>query len=204
MTIGKYLLNIGSAAFIALAAREAIAEEFGRVNGYYDTRGRYTGGIEGGATNLPLGTKLFGFVDVETEGESDILTKPYGEIRLTKRGESGIGIAGEYNGDFDKSNTTRLGLTYEPDTPEGTRLGTKFYPVSDGAGMQAGISGRYDITDDTWVEAFWDYNFGPSKHVAEVQVGKTIKDNVALVAEGRYNEFADDEFGVGIGLDWSF
>ncbi len=65
--------------------------------------------------------------------------------------------------------------------PEGTRLGTKFYPVSNGAGMQIGANGRYDVTDDTWIEAFWDYNFGPDKHIAEVQVGKTIKDKSRIM-----------------------
>ncbi len=207
MTLGKYITTIGTILALALAPKGSTAGEFGRVAGYYDTRGHYNLVLEGGATDLPLGTKLFGYIDAETDEDNpDNLNKSYAEVRMTKRGESGLGVAAEYNGEPFKSGTTRTGITYEPGLPKGSRLGAKFFPFATGdKGMQVGVNGRYDITDDMWVEAFLDYNFKPGKTVTEVQVGKEIKDNLSVVAEGRYNGFKDeDDLGVGIGLDWSF
>lgn len=185
---------------------------FGKIAGYYDTRGKQTATLTIGASDLPLDTKFFSFMDVATEKDSlDNLTPPYGEFRLSKKSDIGLGAAVEYNRDFSKSNgITRLGLVYEPnikDVLENTFLGLKFYPAStDDHGTQLGLYGNTSFRDgDITLDGYLDYNFTPKKIVIDLQFGKRIKGNLYGVLEARYNGFMEkDSFGLGIGLEWKF
>ncbi|MBI2564385.1 hypothetical protein HYV79_00140 [Candidatus Woesearchaeota archaeon] len=188
----------------------AETKPFGKVASYYDTKGQPTATIAGGATDLPLGTKLFGFADVETEKENpDNLQNPYIELQLSKKASNGLGIATEYNRNFSlEKGITRAGFVYEPNLAEilkNTRIGLKFYPTAtDNHGMQAGFYGsksfnKGDITLDT----FLDYNIDAKRIVSDLQVGKKLGENFYFVLEGRHNGFKKkDKEGLGIGFEW--
>lgn len=205
---------IGTILAIQLVSK-AYAQEpkpFGKIAGYYDTRGKSTATLTLGATELPLGTKFFSFMDFATEKENpNNLTAPYSEFRLSKKANTGLGIAAEYNRDFSKPRgVTRVGLIYEPNLKsllDNTFLGVKFYPASThNHGMQVGLHGNKSFNDkDITLEGYLDYNLKPKKVVTDLQLGKKINGNLYGVIEGRYNAFMqENSFGAGIGLEWKF
>ena len=188
------------------------AKQSGSVSAYYDSRGKQTATVTGCAYDLPLDTKLFGFVEIETEKQNqDNLKKPYTELRLSKKAKNGLGVAAEYNKDFSlPDETTRLGLVYEPDLSDivsSTNIGLKFYPVSsNNKGMQLGLYGKKSFNQgNIYVGGFLDYNFKPNKIVSEIQLGKRIADNLYFVVEGRYSGFIEkNNLGIAAGLEWKF
>lgn len=217
MTIHEKIKNFAigtilAAALTGCATTHTNPKPFGKIAGYYDTRGKPTATLTVGASDLPLGTKFFSFLDVTIEeGNPDKITPPYGEFRLSKKSDIGLGVAAEYNRDFSKSDgITRVGLIYEPnlkDVLDNTFLGLKFYPTSThDHGMQLGLYGNTSFRDgDITLDGYLDYNFKPKKTVFDLQLGKRIKDNLYGVVEVRYNEFMkEDSFGLGIGLEWKF
>jgi hypothetical protein len=191
----------------------ASSKHFVSVEGYRDTRGMNTATLSGGASNLPLGASLFGFIDVETEKQNkDNLKRPYGEIRLSKKAENGLGISAEYNRNFAlPKGTTRLGFVCEPKLSKLCKdlfLGVKYFPTSSGNhGSQLGIYGKKTFNKgDFYIGGYWDYNFKPDKIVSDIQFGKRIKDNIYFIVEGRYNDFKNkkNKKGIGMGLEWKF
>ncbi len=201
------------AASIVSNAHAEEPKPFGKVAGYYDTRGKPTATLTLGASDLPLETKFFSFMDFATEKDNlDNLTAPYGEFRLSKKADFGLGIAAEYNRDFSQDEgTTRAGFIFEPNLKKllpNTFLGMKFYPASTyDHGMQLGVSGNAHFFDgDLTLDGFLDYNFKPGAVVTDLQVGYRLKDNLYAVIEGRYNGFLpkDQQLGVGLGLEWKF
>lgn len=201
---------------VASIAGNAYAEEpkpFGKAAGYYDTRGKPTATLTLGASDLPLGTKFFSFMDFAAEKDNpDNLTAPYGEFRLSKKADFGLGVAGEYNRDFSKEDgTTRAGFVFEPNLRKllpNTHFGMKFYPASThDHGMQLGISGNASLLGgDLTLDGFLDYNFKPGEAVTDLQLGYRITGGLYGVVEGRYNGFLprEQQLGVGLGLEWRF
>lgn len=197
------------ATFITSNAH-AEPKPFGKVAGYYDTRGKPTATLTVGASDLPLGTKFFSFMDFATE--KDNLTAPYGEFRLSKKADMGLGVAAEYNRDLAQDEgTTRAGFIFELTLKEllpNTFLGMKFYPASThDHGMQLGVNGNAHFFDgDLTLDSFFDYNFKSGKVVTDLQAGYRLRDNLYVVVEGRYNEFLpkDQQPSAGLGLEWKF
>ena len=187
------------------------SKHFVSVEGYRDIRGMNTATLSGGASNLPLETNLFGFIDIETEKQNqDNLKRPYGEIRLSKKTENGFGVAVEYNRNFAlPKGVTRLGFVCEPKLNKLCNdlfVGIKYFPASTyNHGSQLGLYGKKTFNKgDFYIGGYWDYNFKPNKIVSDIQFGKRIKDNLYFIVEGRYNGFKDkkNRNGVGIGLEW--
>lgn len=206
-------LALGTVLAISSAGNAyADPKPFGKVAGYYDTRGEPTATLTAGASDLPLGMKFFSFLDFATENDNlDNMTAPYGEFRFSRKADFGLGVAAEYNRDFSKDEgVTRAGFVFEPNLRRylpHTSLGMKFYPVSThDHGMQLGINGNTSFLDgDIILDGFFDYNFKPRKIVTDLQLGYRLKGNLYAVAEGRYNGFMEeDEVGTGLGLEWKF
>lgn len=199
----KSLRKILTGALIAssLLAGSVDAKGWAKATSQHDIRDYSTVTLTGGASELPFGTGMFGFVESETEGNSGNLKLPYSEINISKKGPNGLGVIAEYNRSFEADQGVgRVGLVYEPKLP--FFLGTKFHPFSTRKnGMQLGVYGNKKL-DDEYIEGFVDYNFKPGKFVGEVQAGKRIGGNLFGVVEGRYNGFRDDDLGLGIGLEW--
>ena len=200
-------------AFIASNAHAEEPKPFGKTAGYYDTRAKPTATLTLGASDMPLGTKFFSFMDFATEKDNpNNLTAPYGEFRFSKKADFGLGVAAEYNRDVSQNEgTTRAGFIFDPDLRTflpNAHLGLKLYPASThGHGMQLGTSGNVSFLEgDLTIDSFLDYNFRPGKVVTDLQVGYRLKDNLYAVIEGRYNGFLpqDQQFGAGPGLEWKF
>ncbi len=193
-----------------VSTAHAEPQPFGKVAGYYDTREKPTATLTLGVSDLPLGTKFFSFLDFAAEKDNpDNLTAPYGEFRLSKKADFGLGVAGEYNRDFSQEQgTTRAGFIVEPKLRNffpNTHVGLKFYPASThDHGMQLGINGNASFFDgDLTLDGFFDYNFKPGKSVTDLQLGYRLVDNLYGVVEARYNGFLPERnIGTGIGLEW--
>lgn len=214
----KRLTNIIVSSMIGLASlipfKQAYAEigGWGKFAGYYDSRKKPTATFTGGAYGLPLGSELFGFVEMETEKSN--LEKPYTELSLSKKSGIGLGVAVEYNRDFSPlpngiilSGVTRLGVVYERKNKKNELIGCKFYPAAtQNNGMQAVFYGNKRFNKgDVVIDWFFDYNFKPREIVTELQVGKRLQEGLYWVVEGRYNGFKEsDSAGVGLGLEWRF
>lgn len=200
------LRKILAGALIAgsLLAKDAVAGSWAKVSSYHDSRDYSTITLTGGASDLPFGTGMFGFVESNAEKSNrDNLKQPYGEVSLFKKGKEGLGIIAEYNRNFEFDHgVTRLGLVYEPDLP--FFLGAKFHPLSTrNNGMQFAVYGNKRFNESNeYMEGFVDYNFKPETFVGEIQFGKRINGNLFGVVEGRYNGFREDKYGVGLGLEW--
>ncbi len=209
-TIKTLALGTVLAALIASNAHAQEPKPFGKVAGYYDTRGKPTATLTLGASELPLGTKFFSFMDFSAEKDNpDNLTAPYSELRLSKKADFGLGIATEYNRDFSQEQgTTRAGFIVEPKLRNflpNAHVGMKFYPVSThDHGMQLGINGNASFFDgDLTLDGFFDHNFKPGKSVTELQLGYRLVDNLYGVVEARYNGFLPERnIGAGVGLEW--
>lgn len=200
------LRKILTGALIAgsLLARDADAGSWAKVSSYHDSRDYSTITLTGGASDLPFGTGMFGFIESNAEKTNrDNLREPYGEVSLSKKSKNDLGVIVEYNRNFEFDHgVTRLGLLYEPDLP--FFLGAKFHPLSTrNNGVQIVVYGNKRFNDgNEYVEGFVDYNFKPEIFVGEVQVGKRINGKLFGVVEGRHNGFREDKYGVGLGLEW--
>ncbi len=210
MTIYKKIKSVVASGVLATTiAIGGCAETrpFGNLRAYHDARWNSDATLIAGASNLPLGAKLFTTTDVKMDGDS--IGDPYNETRLSKRGSYGFGAAIEYNRDFGKpKGATRLGAIYEPDLSkilDNTKIGLKFFPVStQNKGIQLGLYGIKEFGDNR-IDGFLDYNFDPKKIVTEIQYGRKISENLYGIVEGRYNGLAKtDRSGIGIGLQWDF
>lgn len=222
MGLKDTLMGIILASGIVVGAGCANAKPWGKTSGYYDSRGMPTASLTGGATDLPLGTQTFGFIDVATDKkELDNVQDPYMEISLAKKVilegfgegvgkvfEKSVGPIVEYNRDFAQPRgITRLGLVFEPDVSQfadDTLVGINLYPVAtEDAGSQIVLYGSKQFNKGNWyIEGFFDYNTTPKKVVSEVQLGKRIWGNLNAVVEARHNGFLDEQYGVGIGLEF--
>jgi hypothetical protein len=197
---------------------------WGRAEFYYDTRGMSSATIRGGATDLPLGTDFFGFIDEFSKKDNlDNLQDPYLEAKLYRKIEIGdknsflgrsFGPAVEYDRDFVLSRgIARLGLTFEPNLSQYVDdlfLGTNIYPfASENAGVQIGLYGFKGFLDRKFIlDGFIDVNPQDRKPkivtellggVSFMNVWEKLKD-FYMVSEVRYNDYLEDRFGVGFGL----
>ncbi len=194
------------------AAGYAYAEPkpFGKVAGYYDTRGKPTSTIIIGAAELPLGTALFSFIDFAAEKDDwNNLTPPYGEWKLSRKADYGWGVAVEYDRNFSQEQGIfRAGFIVEPNLAKplpNTFIGLNYYPAaSQDQGGQAGIYGQTSFLGGNLALAgYLDYNFEPEKIVTDLQAGYRISGGLSAVMKGRYNGFLPEErWGVGLGLEW--
>jgi len=183
---------------------------FVKADAYYDTRGKPTSSLVANISDLPLGTNFFGFADFERDPVNGDIKPPYSEMKISKKLENGLGVALEYDRDFNvPEGIVRKGFIYEPDVSKFIKdafIGINFYPLSNpDKGSQIGVYGKKDFNNkDMYVEGFLDYDFDTNKVVSEVQFGKKLKDKLYGVIEGRYNGYSDENFGVGIGLEYNF
>jgi len=207
-TIKKGILILAT----ALLAGCTNTKNFMSVEVYRDTRGMNVGTFSGSA-NLPLKTSTFGFIEYETEQGTDNIKKPYGEIMLSKKVKSGLGVAVEYDRNFAlPKGTTRTGFIFEPSflrkLDKNLFLGVKYFPSStDNQGEQLGIYGKKMFNNgDFYVGGYFDYNFKPDSIVTDLQFGKRIKENLYFIVECRLNEFRakGDQKGIGVGLEYKF
>lgn len=197
-----------------------------RAEMYYDTRGMPNATVTGGATDLPLGTDFFGFIDVYSEKKDwDDLQDPYLEAKLYRKIEMGdkegifgrsVGPAVEYDRDFVFSRgITRLGLTFEPNFSkyvEDLFVGTNLYPfASEDGGVQLGVYTVKGFSDRKFIlDGFADFDLNPqggkTKIVTELLGGASFGiyneklKKLYACGEVRYNEYFEDPFGVGLGL----
>ena len=200
----KALRKVGIGALLAgaLLTEDASAGSWAKVTSQHDSRDFSTLTLTGGASGLPFGTSMFGFIESETQKTNrDNLKKPYGELNLKKKTQNGLGVIAEYNGDFSSGGVNRFGLVFEPRLP--LFLGAKFYPLSNkNNGVQIGIYGsKYFNKGNEYIEGFMDYNFKPRRFVGEAQFGKRIKNNLYGATELRYNGFKPRNFGIAAGLE---
>ncbi len=218
----KTIRNLALIGSIIFGTSCANVKPWGRVSAYYDTRGMPTASLTGGALDLPLGAQSFGFMDIKTEkNHPDNLQNPYMEInlarkvslgnlgnRIGKMFERSIGPIIEYNRDFNlPKGITRAGLVFEPDISQfanDTLVGINLYPIAtENAGPQVVFYGTKGFNDRSWyVDGFFDYNFDPKKVVCEIQVGKRIYGDLNAIVEGRHNGFFEEQWGIGIGLEF--
>ena len=182
-------LAIGAACIATMAGTASAGPKpYGKIAGYYDTRGNPTGTLSIGANGLPLETRLFSFTDFATEkNDFDDLQPPYSEVRLSRKSASGFGVAAEYNRDFSQRNgVTRVGLLCEPDLKKrlgNTFLGIKYFPASTrDHGMQVGLYGNTSVHGgDITIDGYLDHNIKPGTTVADLQIGKRISDGLSAV-----------------------
>lgn len=189
---------------------QAEPKPFGKVAGYYDSRGKPTSTVIIGAAELPLGTALFSFMDFATEkADWEDLTPPYGEWKLSKKADYGLGVAVEYDRDFSQENgTIRVGFMVEPNLAQrlpNTFIGLNYYPASSGdQGGQVVVYGQARfLGGNLTLDGYLDYNFKPEKIVTDLQAGYRISGGLSAVVKGRYNSFLPEERGgLGVGLEW--
>ncbi len=220
MTTGNVLKHIAAKVVAGIAAiviqvESSAADWWGKTAAYYDTRGKPTVSLTGGASNLPLGADFFGFVDAigGTEDKTK-LDAVYGEFKLSKKLSLDVGAIGpsvEYNRDFlQPRGVSRAGITFEPNLSRFCTngfFGVTFYPFATHAdGMQVVLYGGKSFKEGKYyVEGFFDYNFRPENVVSEVQLGRRLGKKWYAVVEGRHNGFIKgNEWGVGLGLEKKF
>ncbi len=218
----KCLRDLALCGSIFLASCSTQPKPWGKAAGYYDTRGVPSASLTGGVNDLPLGADFFGFIDAYSEKNHwDDVQNPYTELKLYRKATLGdvssvfgksVGPAVQYDRDFSlRRGIARLGLTFEPNLSEyigvNSLVGTNFYPASsENGGVQLGAYAAGYFFDDLFCyDGFFDYDTNPQggkpKIVSEIQAGVRIWKNLYAVVEGRYNEYLDDRFGVGIGLE---
>ena len=180
-----------------------------RASAYFDSRGMPTTSLTLSASQLPLKTDFFGFVDVygkknSLEGADSV----YGEFKLSRKVVKYISVAVEHNRDFLKPfGVTRLGLSYEPPMVKDGFVGLTLYPwATQRDGAQAVLYGRKNFKKgDYYIEGFLDYNFKPDNVVSEIQLGRRLYKKLYGVVEARHNGFMGNRaWGVGVGLEWNF
>ena len=218
----RNLVLFGNIVLGSWSCSEVQPKPWGKAAGYYDTRGMPSASLTGGVNDLPLGADFFGFIDdYSEENHWDDVQNPYAEFKLYKKATLGsvdsvlgksVGPAVQYDRDFSlKQGITRLGLTFEPNLSEyiggDSLVGANVYPFSsENGGVQLGVYAvDYFFNDLFCYDGFFDYDVNPQdgkpKIVSEIQAGVRIWKNVYGVVEGRYNEYLDDKFGAGIGLE---
>ncbi len=216
------LRNLALCGSMLLASCSVQPKPWGKIAGYYDTREMPSASLTGGVNELPLGADFFGFTDIYSEKEHwDDVQNPYVELKLYRKATLGdvnsvfgksVGPAVQYDRDFSlRRGIARLGLTFEPNLSEflgsNSLAGANVYPISsENGGVQLGVYAVDYFFDDLFCyDGFFDYDVNPQdgkpKIVSEIQGGVRIWKNLYGVVEARYNEYFDDAFGIGVGLE---
>lgn len=191
----------------------------------FDTRGFNTINFTG-ATTLPHGFSIWGFIDIEANKSNedqrfDSNTFFY-EIDLKYNLTKQFGLIGEIN-DAPGINDAlgRAGVFYKPDIDylkeNNAWVYIKAFPVeTDGEGAQFSMAWNKKL--DSFLDGrfsvggFIDFNFDSGANqddiniVSDTQFRYALTPRLNLLAELRINEFlaADKEIGVGLGLQYRF
>lgn len=191
----------------------------------FDTRAYNTFNVEG-ATQLPLGFSIWGFIDVDSpdrERASRIdLEEFFTELDLKREVWKGLGPIAEYNdADGPGNNLGRFGLYYEPKfkllEKADLWLFTKWFPVSTTNGARQGSfawnwAPRHLLWSRFSTGGFFDLNFSESggkyrpQLVTEIIFRYRLLGDVYATLEYKYNEFLskDQETGWAFGLQYFF
>lgn len=185
---------------------------------YFDSRGFNTLTLISSTNGLPLGTTVWGFVDLHSAFDGDDrqdMTRYFAEYRLARAldpdwigGVEGVGLVAEYN-DLDGGGNAllRLGASYKR-TWGRWRTQLRLFPwESDGDGGQAALSYGLALGPRLQLGGFVDYNWspdGPDRWVAEPQLTLRLDPRFALLLEVRYNGFEADESGAALGVEVTF
>lgn len=217
-----FLGLLALAAVLWVLCSGAVAEPGGRTGAqaayYFDSRGFNTLTLVSSTDGLPLGTSVWGFVDLHSAFDSadrQDMTRYFAEYRLARAldpdwigGVEGVGLVAEYN-DLDGGGNAlvRLGASYRRTWgPWRTQL--RLFPwESDGDGWQAALSYGLTLGPRLQLGGFIDYNRsldGPDRWVAEPQLTLRLDPRFALLLELRYNGFEPDESGAALGLEVTF
>lgn len=193
----------------------------------FDTRGFNTINFTG-ASDMPLGFSIWGFMDIETadlygsRSSRKDAEELFLEIDLRRELYKGFGVVAEYN-DIEGAgnNIGRLGFNYKPGwkwlKDNDLNLYFKVFPLdTNRRGGQASFSwnkkfpgvldGRFSMG------GFFDTNYdsGPNDDevniVSDSQFRYRLLNHIEALVEFRINEFlpANQEHGFGIGLKYSF
>lgn len=191
----------------------------------FDTRGFHTLNFTG-ASRLPAGLDVWGFVDFESAdapgNTGTDLNEFFTEIDLKRGLWKGFGAIAEYNdGEGRNDNVGRFGAYYAAPWSWLKRLDltlfTKWFPVGTEPSRRQGsfawnwaprtiLDGRFSTG------GFWDMNFNEidgsyrPQIVSEIQFRYRLVGNVNALLEYRYNEFLikDKESGLGLGVQYRF
>lgn len=191
----------------------------------FDTRGFRTVSFTG-ASRLPAGFDLWGFVDLETAdapGNSDTdLNEFFTELDLKRGIWNGFGGILEYNdGESRNDNAGRVGLYYAAPwawlKSWDLVLFTKWFPVGTEPSRRQGSlawnwAPRYVLGGRASTGGFVDLNFDEKEGryrpqvVSEIQFRYRLLGNLNALLEYRYNEFLvkDREQGLGLGFQYRF
>jgi hypothetical protein len=196
---------------------------------YFDSRDYNTLNLTTGFSDLPLGFKVWGFVDISSDqnntGRRFDFTRYFAEYRLKRslfsnsnNALKGLGFEIEYNDFNDSGNTVvRPGFTYKHEVPfiEESRswLEWRYHPYeTDGSGSQVSVIYVFNLTEKIFISGFADLNLennADDRWVVEPQINYKLNDTFDLVVETRYNEIEDantalDGFGIAAGLKIKF
>jgi hypothetical protein len=206
VTSGRALVSILFVSVAAALSGCATVTTGLRASGYYDTRDLATGTITVTATDAAHGTRLFAYVDLETNFPK---VPRYGEAHLTQRIAGRLSVIAEHNRNFGAAaGLHRFGLSYLLPLPKSKafsrdRFSVKYTPYStQHRGGQLSISGTKLIGDDIIIDGYYDYNLKPDNVATDWQLARRIRGDVFAVVEYRHNGGRPDSRGVGIGLEW--
>ena len=207
-----------SAVLCVAAAAESDRGTAAQAAYYFDSRDFNTLTLVASTRGLPLGTSVWGFVDLHGAADGDErqdMTRYFVEYRLLRAidpdwigGVEGVGLVAEYNDLEGGGNALlRLGASYRRTWgPWRTQL--RLFPwESDGDGGQAALSYGLTLGPRLELGGFVDYNWspdGPDRWVAEPQLTLRLDKRFALLLEVRYNGFEADESGAALGLELRF
>jgi hypothetical protein len=186
---------------------------------WFDTRGYQTFNVTG-ASRLPAGFSLWGFIDVDsadTPGNSRIdKSEFFLEVDVQRELWQGVGPIVEYNdGNGTSDSAGRFGLFYQPSFEVLKRadlwLYTKWFPIGTHDGTRQAAfawnwTPRYLFDGRFSTGGFFDLNFNEAdghyrpQAVSEIQLRYRLLGNLNAVAEYRLNEFLEKDQSTG----WAF
>lgn len=193
----------------------------------FDTRGFQTLNFTG-ASRLPLGFDVWGFVDFENVHDSVSSDADknefFMEIDIKRELWRGVGGIAEYNDAQGRNdNRGRFGVYYIPDLDwlkeNHLFIMTKWFPLAtDSAGVQGSFAWNwapaYILEGRFSTGGFFDMNFNQSnarshdnmKIVSETQLRYRVLGDLYFLLEYRFNEFfvSGKEHGWGIGAQYKF
>lgn len=189
----------------------------------FDTRGFHTINFTG-ASRLPIGFSLWGFVDFETAdapGNTDSdLNEFFMELDLKRELWKGFGAVAEYNDAQGRSdNVGRFGLYYAAPWAWLKQLDltlfTKWFPLGTEPSRRQGSfawnwAPRYILDGRFSTGGFWDLNFDEKEGryrpqiVSDVQLRYRLIGNLNALLEYRYSEFFEKDKAAGWGLGFQY
>ncbi len=179
-----------------------------------------------GASRLPAGFNLWGFIDLEsTDAEGNRktdLNKFFTEIDLKREVWKGLGGIAEYNdGSGRRDNVGRFGAYYAPTWAWLKKIDlvmqTKWFPIGTEESRRQGSLGwnwtpRYILDGRFSMGGFYDLNFNEvdgeyrKQTVSDTSFRFRLLGNLNAIVKYRYNQFLskDQESGWSIGALYRF